>query len=126
MRLIRRKKSTRRQSVLKKCRRPQREKPKKLRSVKKESARKRREGKRQGGSLNQETLFLQKAFHYHRQGKFNQAIQMYQQVLKVKPYHRDALFNLASAYIHLTAYSEAYPLLKKLRSLRPWESGCFN
>jgi Flp pilus assembly protein TadD len=67
----------------------------------------------------QETLFLQKALHYHRQGKFNQAIQMYQQVLKVKPYHRNALFNLASAYIHLTAYSEAYPLLKKLRSFNP-------
>ena len=65
--------------------------------------------------LHQETRFLQKALRYHRQGKFNEAIQMYQQVLRVKPDHRDALFNLASAYIQLTAYSEALPLLKKLR-----------
>ena len=64
----------------------------------------------------QEALFLKKAYRYHRQGKFNQAIQMYQQVLRVKPDHRDALFNLASAYIQLTAYSEALPLLRKLRS----------
>jgi len=66
--------------------------------------------------LHQEARFLQKALRYHRQGKFNQAIQMYRQVLRVKPDHRDALFNLASAYIQLTAYSEALPLLKKLRS----------
>ena len=107
---------------------------KKLRSVKKESAQKAsaQEASVQKASAQknpkvkdkvvpsqQETLFLQKALHYHRQGKFNQAIQMYQQVLKVKPYHRDALFNLASAYIHLTAYSEAYLLLKKLRSFDP-------
>ncbi len=67
-------------------------------------------------STQQESLFLQKALHYHRQGKFHHAIRMYQQVLKVKPTHQDALFNLASAYIHLKAYSEALPLLKKLRS----------
>jgi tetratricopeptide (TPR) repeat protein len=41
---------------------------------------------------------------------------MYQQVLKVRPDHQEALFNLASAYIQLAAYSEAFPLLKKLRS----------
>jgi tetratricopeptide (TPR) repeat protein len=67
-------------------------------------------------ALHQEARFLQKAFRYHRQGKFNQAIRMYQQVLKVNPDHRDALFNLASAYIQLKAYSEAFPLLKKLRT----------
>ncbi len=66
--------------------------------------------------LHQEARFLQKAFRYHRQGKFSRAIRMYQQVLRVKPDHRDALFNLASAYIQLKAYSEAFPLLKKLRS----------
>ena len=65
---------------------------------------------------NQIALFLQKALRYHRQGKFDQAIQMYQQVLRVQPDHREALFNLASAYIQLADYSDAYPLLKKLRS----------
>ena len=64
----------------------------------------------------QEGLFLRKALRYHRQGKLDLAIQMYQQVLSVKPDHPDALFNLASAYIQLTSYSEAYPLLKKLMS----------
>ena len=84
--------------------------------VKKRSPQKAPKAKEKVVSTHQETLFLQKALHYHRQGKYNQAIQMYQQVLKVKPTHRDALFNLASAYIHLTAYSEAFPLLKKLRN----------
>lgn len=41
---------------------------------------------------------------------------MYRQVLKVEPDHRDALFNLASAYIQQTAYAEAYPLLNRLKN----------
>jgi tetratricopeptide (TPR) repeat protein len=41
---------------------------------------------------------------------------MYQQVLRVERDHRDASFNIASAYIQLKSYSEAFPLLKKLRS----------
>ena len=88
----------------------------KTKVVKKKAAYQTPKAKEKVVSTQQESLFLQKALHYHRQGKFNQAIQMYQQVLKVRPTHRDALFNLASAYIHLTAYSEALPLLKKLRS----------
>jgi Flp pilus assembly protein TadD len=96
---------------------PKRSKVKaKAKVVKKKAAHQATEAKERVVSTQQESLFLQKALHYHRQGKFNQAIRMYQQVLKVKPTHRDALFNLASAYIHLTAYSEALPLLKKLRS----------
>jgi len=89
---------------------------KKPRNVKKESLQKAPKAKDKSFPSHQEARFLQKALRYHRQGKFNQAIQMYQQVLRVKPDHQDALFNLASAYIQLTAYSEAYPLLKKLRS----------
>jgi Flp pilus assembly protein TadD len=88
----------------------------KAKVVKKKAAHRAPKAKERVVSNEQESLFLQKALHYHRQGKFNQAIRMYQQVLKVKPTHRDALFNLASAYIHLTAYSEALPLLKKLRN----------
>ena len=84
--------------------------------VKKESPRKTPKAKSTSLPSHQEALFLKKAYRYHRQGKINQAIQMYQQVLRVKPDHRDALFNLASAYIQLTAYSEALPLLRKLRS----------
>lgn len=95
---------------------PTRKTEEKPRSVKKKPPRKFAKAKDKPISLNQEARFLQKAFGYHRQGKFKQAIQMYQQVLRVEPDHRDALFNLASAYIQLKSYSEASPLLKKLRS----------
>ncbi len=95
---------------------PTRKVEKKPHLVKKESPRKVPKAMDTSLSSHQEALFLKKAYRYHRQGKFNQAIQMYQQVLRVKPDHRDALFNLASAYIQLTAYSEALPLLRKLRS----------
>lgn len=67
-------------------------------------------------TISQENLFFQKALRYHRYGKLNQAIQMYQHVLEVDPDYRDAIFNIASVYIQLAAYSEAYPLLKKLRN----------
>lgn len=70
-------------------------------------------------SPQRDALFFRKALRYHRQGNVNQAVRMYQQVLRAKPGHRDALFNLASAYIQLTAYSEALPLLRKLRSYDP-------
>jgi tetratricopeptide (TPR) repeat protein len=95
---------------------PTRKAEKKPRLVKKESPRKAPKAKSTSSVSHQEVLFLKKARRYHRQGKFNQAIQMYRQVLRVKPEHREALLNLASAYIQLTAYSEALPLLRKLRS----------
>jgi tetratricopeptide (TPR) repeat protein len=95
---------------------PTRKAEKKPRFVKKESSRTPPKAKSTSLPSHQEALFLKKAYRYHRQGKFNQAIQMYRQVLRVKPDHRDALFNLASAYIQLTAYSEALPLLRKLIS----------
>jgi tetratricopeptide (TPR) repeat protein len=62
----------------------------------------------------EEDIFYQKALRYHREDKLDQAIQMYKQVIRVNPDHRDALFNLSSAYIQLAAYSDAYPLLKQL------------
>ncbi|MFY9705508.1 MAG: tetratricopeptide repeat protein [Desulfobacterales bacterium] len=62
----------------------------------------------------EEDIFYQKALRYHREDKLDQAIQMYKQVIRVNPDHRDALFNLSSAYIQLAAYSDAYPLLKRL------------
>ena len=62
----------------------------------------------------EEDIFYQKALSYHREDNLNQAIQMYKQVIRVNPDHRDALFNLSSAYIRLAAYSDAYPLLKQL------------
>ncbi len=95
---------------------PAKKAKRKPRRLKKEAPRQAPEARGKPTPSRQEALFFKKALRYHRQGKLNQAIQLYQQVLRVKPDHRDALFNLASAYIRLTAYSEAYPLLKKLRS----------
>ncbi|MDP4726524.1 MAG: tetratricopeptide repeat protein [Desulfobacterales bacterium] len=62
----------------------------------------------------EEDIFYQKALRYHREDKLDQAIQMYKQVIRVNPEHQDALFNLSSAYLQLAAYSDAYPLLKRL------------
>ena len=64
-------------------------------------------------------LFYQKALRYHRDDRLTQAVQMYQQVLRANPAHRDARFNLGAAYIQLAAYSEANPLLKELRAADP-------
>ena len=102
--------------VKKQAKKPAMKAEKKPRLEKKESPRKAPKAMDTSLPSHQEALFLKKAYRYHRQGKYKQAIQMYQQVLRVKPDHRDALFNLASAYIQLTAYSDALPLLRKLRS----------
>ena len=83
------------------------------------TSRKKVKSKKKSAPPNQVGLFLDKALRYHRQGKIGQAIEMYQQVLMVDPVHRKATFNLASAYIQLEAYSEAYPLMKKLRVRDP-------
>lgn len=61
-------------------------------------------------------LFYQKALRYHRDGRLTQAVQMYKQVIRADPGHRDARFNLGAAYIQLAAYSEANPLMKQLRA----------
>lgn len=63
--------------------------------------------------------FYRKAISYHRRGELQKAIRMYLEVLKNRPDHRDALFNLASAYIETSSFSEAYPLLQRLRDRDP-------
>jgi Flp pilus assembly protein TadD len=63
----------------------------------------------------QELRFYQKALRYHRRGKLKQAVHMYRQVLKRTPEQPDAMFNLASAYIQMKAYAEAYYLLKHIK-----------
>jgi tetratricopeptide (TPR) repeat protein len=65
----------------------------------------------------EKNLFLQKALRYHQQGKIHQAIQMYQQVLRVDSDYPEALLNLSAAYIQLAAFADAYPLLKNLREI---------
>jgi Flp pilus assembly protein TadD len=65
----------------------------------------------------EKSLFFQKALRYHQQGKLQQAIGMYQQVLGVDRDHKAALLNLSAAFIQVAAFSEAYPLLKHLREI---------
>jgi tetratricopeptide (TPR) repeat protein len=92
-------------------------KPKKKPHPKPADGKNRQSGKPKdkSSSSHQDSIFLRKAYHYHRQGKLGQAIQMYKQVLSVNSAHQDAMFNLASAYIQSASYSEAYPLLQNLR-----------
>jgi tetratricopeptide (TPR) repeat protein len=56
---------------------------------------------------------------YHRQNKLNDAVQMYQEVLRKNPEHFDALFNLAAIYIKTAVFLEAHLLLETLERLDP-------
>ncbi len=67
----------------------------------------------------EEQIFFNKAASYHRQGRIDLAIGMYQQLLQRNPTHEDALLNLASAYIQTAAYGEAHSVLHKLRHRQP-------
>jgi len=66
-----------------------------------------------------EELFYRKGVSYHRQNKLELAIQMYQVVLRRNPEHRSTRFNLASAYIQMTAFMEARAILEKLNQQEP-------
>ncbi|GEM_PF-2454830 len=57
--------------------------------------------------------FFQKALQLHRDGRIDDAIAIYQDVLRHIPDHYDAVCNLSSAYIELADYSSAYNLLTK-------------
>jgi Tfp pilus assembly protein PilF len=66
--------------------------------------------------------FYRKGLSYHRQNRLDKAIQMYQAVLKKKPDHRAARFNLASAYIQVGAFDEARTILEELDKQEPGNS----
>lgn|GEM_PF-1025356 len=66
-----------------------------------------------------ENPFYRKALSYHRLGQMQMAITMYLDVLKKNPEHHDAAFNLASAYIETFHFSNASPILERLRELDP-------
>ncbi len=66
-----------------------------------------------------EALFYQKAVSYHRDNHLEKAIQMYEAVLKQNPSHRPTLFNLASAYIKVSAYPKAHSILETLNEQDP-------
>ena len=66
-----------------------------------------------------EELFYRKGLSYHRQNRLEPAIQMYQAVLKKNPHHRSSRFNLAAAYIRLSAFTEARTILEELNRQKP-------
>jgi tetratricopeptide (TPR) repeat protein len=68
----------------------------------------------------EEALF-RKAQEYHRGGNLEMAAELYRQVLRENPDHRDALFQLSSIYMQKSAYAEAYPLLLELVNRDPRE-----
>ena len=70
----------------------------------------------------EEQIFFNKAASYHRQGRIDLAVGMYQQLLQRNPTHDDAMLNLASAYIQTAAYGEAHTVLQKLRYRQPTKS----
>jgi protein O-GlcNAc transferase len=57
--------------------------------------------------------FFQKALQLHRDGRIEDAIAIYQDVLRHIPDHYDAVCNLSSAYMELADFSSAYNLLIK-------------
>lgn len=54
---------------------------------------------------------FQKALQLHRDGRLKEAVAIYQDILKNRPDHHDAICNLSSAYIELSEFSSAYSLL---------------
>jgi Flp pilus assembly protein TadD len=60
-----------------------------------------------------------KARLFHRQGRYNEAIGLYREILKIDPKHAGARFNLISAYLQIEAFDEAYPLAIELNREQP-------
>jgi thioredoxin-like negative regulator of GroEL len=64
-------------------------------------------------------ILYKKARQYHRQGRIHQAIDLYQEVIKVNPEHYKARFNLSAAYLRIEAYHLAYPIITELHRREP-------
>lgn len=73
----------------------------------------REEPPRQGDRL------YQRACQFHRRNSLEQAISLYQTVLKADPEHAQARLNLVAAYLQTGAYTRAYPMAAKLFSEDP-------
>jgi tetratricopeptide (TPR) repeat protein len=69
--------------------------------------------------------FYQKGLKYHRRGMLDEAIRMYQEVLRLNPEHFDANLNLAAAYIEKSEFSKARPILQDLKDKEHENSDVF-
>lgn len=68
-------------------------------------------------------MFYRKALACHRNGRLEDAVRLYQQVLRSEPTHSEAMFNLAAAYIEGGSFNQARPLLIRLEHLTPRPDG---
>lgn len=92
------------------------------RDSRKTGLRKGRKPERRAGHLQtREEAFFRKAQAYHRGRNFEMAAELYRQVLRENPNHRNALFQLSSIYMEQSTYAEAYPLLLELVKRDPGE-----
>ncbi len=60
--------------------------------------------------------FMKKAIQLHRVGKYENALIMYKKVLGLDSANSEARFNMASIYITMNRYQEAYSILSALAS----------
>lgn len=60
-----------------------------------------------------------KARRYHRQGQLDQAIFLYNEIIKIDSQHFDARFNLISTYLQTGAYHKAHILANSLNHQYP-------
>jgi tetratricopeptide (TPR) repeat protein len=67
----------------------------------------------------QSKRLYQKARQYHRRDRLEQAIALYQEVIKIDPEHYNARFNLGAAYIETESFDNAYYILTDLYLKEP-------
>lgn len=70
-------------------------------------------------TVNSEKGYYSKALQLHRQGRIEKAVAMYKKALSLNPSNNDALFNIASLYITMARYADAYNILIKLLDVNP-------
>lgn len=68
--------------------------------------------------LQSERLY-QKARQYHRRDRLEQAIALYQEVIKIDPEHYNARFNLGAAYLQTESFDIAYSIMADLYLIEP-------
>ncbi len=61
-----------------------------------------------------EEYFLRKAVQLHREARLETALIMYKKAIALNPSNPEALFNMASIYITMARYQEAYEILSSL------------
>jgi tetratricopeptide (TPR) repeat protein len=64
-----------------------------------------------------EKYFLQRAVQLHREARLETALMMYKKALALNPSNPEALFNMASIYITMARYHDAYEILSALANM---------